>query len=558
MIKDENFVWLNENSYDFLRANEGYLRKNETVSDRVQQIANKAFKELYPNEDYYNKFLDYMQKGYISLSTPIWANFGREGTLSISCFGSLTSDSLDKIMFTTAETGMMSKYGGGTSTKLKLRHRGAPISKGGVSDGAVHFSKLFDKVVDTCKQSSVRRGAMAVYLDIDHADIKEFLSIKHENSDIQNLFSGVCVTNKWMQEMEQGDEDKREIWAEVLKSRQRVGMPYIFFTDNVNNNKPQIYKDLGLDIHSSNLCSEIMLSSSDSESFVCCLSSLNLETYDDWKYTDVVKVMIAFLDTVITDFIETACNIPFMERTVKFAKNQRSLGIGVLGYHSYLQKNMIPFESMEAKMFNAQVFSKIKKETYEESVRLGKELGYAAIYEGVDTSDMKRRNVTTMAIAPTSSSAFILGQTSQGIEPLRSNYYVRTMAKKKIVYKNPHLISLLKLKEKDTEEVWEEISNNFGSVKTLDFLNEDEKLVFRTFAEISQMEVIVQASQRQQYIDQGQSVNILVHPKTPIKEVNALMMYAYKNNIKSLYYQHSISAVQEFTNNFSNCVSCEA
>lgn len=558
MIKDSDFVWLNENSYDFLRANEGYLRDTETVSSRVRDIAKRAFKEIYPNQEYYDKFINYMQRGFISLSTPVWANYGREGTLSISCFGSFTSDSLDKIMFTSAETGMMSKYGGGTSTKLNLRHRGAPISKGGVSDGAVHFAKLFDKVVDTCKQSSVRRGAMAVYLDIDHADIKEFLSIKHESSDVQNLFSGVCVSNKWLQDMENGDEDKREVWAEVLKSRQRVGIPYIFFTDNVNENKPQIYKDLDLKIHSSNLCSEIMLSSTDEESFVCCLSSLNLETYDEWKDTDVAQVLTAFLDTVITDFTETASKINFMERTVKFALSQRALGIGVLGYHSYLQKNMIPFESLEAKMFNSRVFKKLQKDTYEESIRLGEELGHAPIFEASETSDKKRRNVTTMAVAPTSSSAFILGQTSQGIEPLRSNYYVRTMAKKKIVYKNPHLEKLLEEKGKNTEEVWDKISENFGSVRTLEFLTEAEKLVFRTFAEISQMEVIIQASQRQQFIDQGQSVNILVHPKTPIKEVNALMMYAYKNGIKSLYYQHSISAVQEFTNNFSTCVSCES
>lgn len=558
MIKDTDFVWLNSDSYDFLRANEGYLRNDETVASRVQDIANRAFKQIYPNKEYHSKFIEYMKKGFISLSTPVWANFGRKGTLSISCFGSLSTDSLDRIMFTSAETGMMSKYGGGTSTKLQLRHRGAPISKGGYSDGAVHFAKLYDTVVDTCKQSSVRRGAMAVYLDIDHPDIKEFLHIKHEGSDIQNLFSGVCVTNDWLSEMEAGDEEKREIWAEVLKSRQRVGIPYIFYTDNANDTKPQIYKDADLQIHASNLCSEVMLSATDDESFVCCLSSLNAEKFDEWKDTDVVKVMTAFLDTVITDFIKTASEIPFMERTVKFARSQRSLGIGLLGYHSYLQSKMIPFESLEAKLINAKIFKKLRADSYEESIRLGEELGYAPLFNTVETSDIKRRNVTTIAVAPTSSSAFILGQTSQGIEPLRSNYYVRTMAKKKIVYKNPYLEKLLEEKGKNTDEVWDIISNNFGSVQKLNFLKEEEKLVFRTFAEISQMEVIIQASQRQSFIDQGQSINILVHPKTPIKEVNALMMYAYKNGIKSLYYQHSISAVQEFTNNFSNCTSCEA
>lgn len=558
-VQDKDFVWLNNNSYDFLRVDESYIKDNETVASRVIRMAERAFVELYPNPEYYDLFIEFMTKGFVSLASPIWANYGREGQVAISCFGSYVGDSMESILFTGAEVGMMSKYGGGTSGKLDLRPRGAKISKGGKSEGAVHFSKLFDKIVDTCKQSSVRRGAMAVYLDIEHGDLDEFLTIKHEGSDIQNLFTGVCVGNDWLAQMEARDSDKMKTWAKVLQSRQRVGMPFVFFKDNVNEGKPQIYKDLGLEVVGSNLCAEIMLPASEKESFVCCISSLNAELYDEWKDTKVAKVLLAFLDTVLTDFIGVAKDIPFLDRAVNFAKRHRAVGIGVLGYHSYLQRNMIPFESMEAKMFNAEIFSHIKNETYEESIRLGEEFGFAPIFSEVETTDIKRRNTTTMAVAPTSSSSFILGQVSQGIEPLRSNYYIRTMAKKKIAYKNPYLEKLLESKGLNTKEIWDKISNSFGSVQKLDELTPDEKAVFKTFAEISQMEVAIQASQRQKFIDQGQSINFLIHPKTPTKDVNSLMMFAYKNGIKTLYYHHSISAVQEYANNIEEgCTTCQA
>lgn len=254
-MNDSEFVWLNEESEKFLRANESYLKSGETLSERVEQIANRAFREIYPNEEYREIFLEHMKKGHISLSTPVWANYGRKGLLSISCFGSMVEDTLDNILYTAAEVGMMSKYGGGTSAYIgKIRPRGSAISKGGTSDGSVHFAKIFNTVIDTCKQSSVRRGAMAVYTNIEHGDIKEFLRIKHEGSEIQNLYNGVCVGDKWLQDMIEGDDQKREIWAKVLQSRQRVGTPFIFFKDNVNNNKPQIYKDRELEIYSSNLC----------------------------------------------------------------------------------------------------------------------------------------------------------------------------------------------------------------------------------------------------------------------------------------------------------------
>lgn len=551
-LTNEDFVWFNQDSYDFLKA--GYLHPGVTLAERVEEIAHAAFRKYRPNEDRYHKFIDYMTKGYISLSSPIWANYALPRGLPISCNASTVPDTMDGILNTVAEVGMMTKNGSGTAVYLgNLRGRGSKISTGGESEGAVHFARMFDMVSDVCKQSSVRRGATAAYLDIDHPDIEEFLEIRHEGSPLQNLFTGVCVTNGWLEEMENGDVDKRKVWAKVLQSRQRVGMPYIFFTTNANINKPQAYKDLHKSLKMSQLCSEVILYTDDEESFACCLSSLNALYFDEWKHTDVVEVLTEFLDTVLMEYREKIENIPFMEKVVRGVDNGNDIGIGVLGYHSYMQKNMIAFESMEAKRFNAELFTHIDQKSLSESKRLAAWYGEPNYLKGKG-----ERFVCRTAVAPTSSSSFILGKVSQGIEPLRSNYYVRDMAKKKIDFKNPQLEALLESKGKNTEEVWDQIVSNFGSVRNLDFLTDKEKDVFKTFAEISQMEVLVQAAQRQQWIDQSQSLNLMIHPDTPVKDVNSLMMYAYKHGIKSLYYQHSINAAQKYLNNVTSCVSCES
>lgn len=551
-LTNEDFVWFNQDSYDYLKA--GYLRPGVTLAERVEEIAHTAFRKYRPNEDRYHKFIEYMTKGYISLSSPIWANYGVLRGLPISCNASTVPDTMEGILGTVSEVGMMTKNGSGTAVYLgNLRGRGSKISTGGESEGAVHFARMFDMVSDVCKQSSVRRGATAAYLDIDHPDIEEFLEIRHEGSPLQNLFTGVCVTNGWLEEMENGDVDKRKVWAKLLQSRQRVGMPYIFFTTNANMNKPQVYKDLHKSLKMSQLCSEVILYTDEEESFACCLSSLNALHFDEWRHTDVVEVLTEFLDTVLLEYKEKIVSVPFMDKVLRGVENGNDIGIGVLGYHSYLQSHMIPFESMEAKRFNAELFTTIDTKSLEESKRL------ASLYgEPNYLKDRGERFVCRTAVAPTSSSSFILGKVSQGIEPLRSNYYIRDMAKKKIDFKNPQLEALLESKGKNTDEVWDTIVNNFGSVQTLDFLTDKEKEVFKTFSEISQMEVLVQAAQRQQWIDQSQSLNLMIHPDTPVKEVNALMMYAYKHGIKTLYYQHSINAAQKYLNNVTSCASCES
>lgn len=543
--------WLNKKSRIFLEN--GYLSEGEVPEERIETMADTAVKYLNNKEGYKEKFLEYVEEGFFLFSSPEWANFGKKRGLPIACFGSYIEDNMESILDTSSEVGMMTKMGGGTSAYFgDLRPRGAAISTGGKSDGSVAFMRIFDTLVDTCKQSSVRRGAMACYLPIDHGDIKEFLKIKQEGHPIQHLFTGVCVEDDWMQSMINGDKEKREVWASVIKARSETGLPYIHFVGNANKDAPQVYKDKGKRIYASNLCNEIQLSSSPDESFVCCLASMNLLHYDKWKDTDAVEVLCYFLDAVLSEFIEKAQGVKHLERAVKFAENQRAIGLGATGYHSLLQSKMIPFESLEAQMLNAEVFETIHNQSLEASRKAAKEFGEPELLKGYG-----ERWTTRMAVAPNTSSAFILGQVSQSIEPFKSNYYVKDLAKFKATIKNEFLEKLLKEKGKDEKEVWDSILRNNGSVQQLDCLTQEEKDVFRTFAEISQREIITQAAQRQKYIDQGQSLNITIPPETTAKEINQLLIYAWESGIKGLYYQHSTNAAQAFYRKLNDCKSCE-
>ena len=561
LTTEKTFAWLNENSRKFLAA--GYLGEGITAEERIANIAKRA-EEILQMPGYAEKFYHYMSQGYYSLASPVWSNFGKERGLPISCFGSHIDDDIGNILYSQSEVGMMSKLGGGTSGYFgKIRHRGAEIKDNGQASGAVHLMKLFESMVDVVSQGSVRRGRFSPYLPIDHPDIMEFLEIGTEGNPIQELTHGVTVTNDWMQEMIDGDNDKRTVWAKVLQSRGEMGYPYIFFTDNANNNAADVYKDKKLPIYASNLCTEIMLPSDHRWSFVCVLSSINVLHYDKWKDTDAVETMIYFLDAVITEFLEKLeryKNSPnlddqqtflFMERAYNFSKDNRALGMGALGWHSLLQSKMFPFDSQEAYNLNSEVFKLIQKRSNVASKRLAEKFGEPELLKGYG-----RRNTTLNAIAPTTSSAFILGQVSQGIEPIWSNIYVKDIAKIKTTIKNPFLVKLLEDKGMNTPEVWKEIRDMDGSVQGLDFLSENEKEVFKTYPEIDQLSIIYQAANRQNYIDQGQSLNIIIHPDTPTKEVNKIHVTAWKLGLKSLYYQHSMNAAQKFKQK-KECESCE-
>ncbi|MCG7281790.1 ribonucleoside-diphosphate reductase subunit alpha [Chryseobacterium taklimakanense] len=543
--------WLNEESEQML--NRGYLLKGETVEGAIDRITTAAAKRLYKPE-LQPAFKEMIVKGWISFSSPVWANMGTQRGLPISCFNVHVPDNIEGITGKLGEVIMQTKIGGGTSGYFgELRNRGTAVTDNGKSSGAVSFMKLFDTAMDVVSQGGVRRGAFAAYLDIDHGDIEEFLSIKDIGSPIQNLFTGVCVPDYWMQDMIDGDTDKRKIWARVLESRQQKGLPYIFFTDNVNRNKPQVYKDLGLPVNASNLCSEIMLPSSKEESFICCLSSMNLELFDEWKDTNAVKLAIYFLDAVLSEFIEKTADNFYLQGARNFALRHRALGLGVLGYHSYLQKNMIPFESFQATQFNARAFKHIREEAEAASRELANIYGEPELLRGYGM-----RNTTLMAVAPTTSSSAILGQTSPGIEPFASNYYKAGLAKGNFMRKNKYLAKLLEEKGLDNEETWRTIMLNHGSVQHMEELTDEEKAVFKTFKEISPMEIVTQAAQRQQYIDQAQSLNLQIPSTMPVKDVNYVIIEAWKKGVKTLYYQRSSSVSKELMVNFVNCSSCEA
>ena len=558
---EKSFEWLNENSRKFLAA--GYLGETISAEERIAAIAQRA-EQILEMPGFADKFYHYMSEGFYSLASPVWSNFGKERGLPISCFGSHIDDDIGNILYSQSEVGMMSKLGGGTSGYFgKIRHRGAAIKNNGEASGAVHIMRLFESMVDVVSQGSVRRGRFSPYLPIDHPDIMEFLEIGTEGNPIQELTHGVTVTNDWMQEMIDGDDKKRTVWAKVLQSRGEMGYPYIFFTDNANNGAPDVYKDKNLPIYASNLCTEIMLPSNHDWSFVCVLSSINVLHYDKWKDTDAVETMIYFLDAVITEFLEkleTYKNSDdrddqqtflFMERAYNFSKENRALGMGVLGWHSLLQSKMLPFDSQSAYDLNSEVFKNIKEHSNKASKDLAEKFGEPELLKGYG-----RRNTTLNAVAPTTSSAFILGQVSQGIEPIWSNIYVKDIAKIKTTIKNPFLVKLLEEKGMDTPEVWRQIRDRDGSVQDLDFLSENEKEVFKTYSEIDQLAIIYQAANRQNHIDQGQSLNIIIHPDTSTKEINKIHVTAWKLGLKSLYYQHSMNAAQKFKQK-KECESCE-
>ena len=537
----KKYDWLNENSRTFLSR--GYI--TESPEQRIKDIANTAEKQL-KIEGFALKFEDYMARGFYSLSTPVWINYGKDKGLPISCYGSNVDDTLNSILNASREIGMMSKYGGGTSAYLgNIRERGAKISTGGTADGPVHYARLYDTTVDVCKQSEARRGACAVWLPVEHGDILEFLDIGTEGNPIQNLQYGITVTDAWLEEMKAGDSDKRKIWAKIIQKRNEFGFPYIMFKDNSNKNTP--YKELGLDITASNLCSEIQLPTDSFNSFVCCLGSINLLHWDEIKETDAIEVYTMFLNAVMDEFVIKSYKMPGMSRAHRFAEQHRAIGLGVLGYHSLFQSKLIAFESLQAKGLNYEIFKTLKEKSEVASKYLHDEKGYRSLREGF-------ANTTMVAIAPTKSSSFILGQVSMGIEPIKSNYFIKDLAKSKTIYKNPYLIQELEKYELNTPEVWEDILKKDGSVQHLDF---PTKEVFKSFIEISPKEIILQAAQRQQFIDQSQSLNLMIHPSVPAKDINQLYLYAHEEGIKTLYYQFSQSSAQSFSRNILECVSCE-
>lgn len=551
------YDWANDDVRKFMSR--GYLLDGETIEERVDDIADTFSGHLVSmglpvsNAVWQaDKLHDAISNGWVSLSSPVWANYGRKRGLPISCNGSYIPDSIEGMKLKDAEIAVMTKHGSGTSAYLgDIRPRGTPVSAGGYADGVSLPAGMHEATIGLISQGNVRRGNIADYYPIEGDDFWEFIGLREEGSPIQNISLGITVTDAFMNSVIKREPEPMKRWAAVLKKRFETGYPYVVFIDTVNKEKPECYKDMP--IYASNLCAEIALPSSIDESFVCCLSSVNLDRYDEWKDTDTVDVMIYFLDTVIQEYINKTEGMMFMEAPRRFTIRHRALGLGTLGYHSYLQRNSIAWESDDAWRFNKEVHKAIRERANKASEQLAEWFGEPEVCKGHG-----RRNTTLMAIAPTTSSSFILGQVSPSIEPLASNYFTKDLAKGAFTYRNPELEKVLDKYDRNDDETWMNILDRGGSVQHLDFLSHHEKEVFKTFSEIAPIQVITQAAIRQPYIDQSQSLNLMIHPDAPLKEVNELIILAWQIGVKSLYYQRGTNPAQEAVKNIMACSACEA
>lgn len=554
--------WCTEESLKTLEG--GYLLPEETPKRMYRRLASGAAKILNKPE-LEEKFFDLFWKNWLGPASPICSNFHTNRGLPISCFSSYVPDSVNKIMETQHELAMMSKYGGGVATHWNgVRGRGSVIGNdNGFSDGVVPFMKIQDSVTVGISQGGTRKGATAAYLPIDHPDIEEFLRIRRPQGDSNrqclNIHHGVCVDDNFINKIESGDKKARELWKEILKTRYETGEPYLFFTDSVSKQNPDIYKKHGLDVKGSNICTEIFLHTDENHSFVCCLSSMNLARWDEWKNTDAVQLSIWFLDAVMEEFIQKASKIPGFERSVRFAVKSRALGLGAMGWHSLLQQKNLPFDSFETYRFNNQIFKHIHDESEKASRDLAAEFGEPEWCKGFGV-----RNSHTCALAPTVSNAIISGNVSQSIEPWGSNAYARKTAKGTFIHKNRELMKILESLDKNTQEVWNSIVANNGSVQHLDFLTNELKEVYQTAREINQFVLVKLAEQRQRWIDQGQSLNLFFPSNVDPKYFHEVHWYAAKSGvIKSLYYCRTESVLKgdsgsrEYKRLITECNACE-
>jgi len=509
------------------KAQKSYLLPGETVLSRFRDMAKYAASYYPPvmQAGLEEKFYGLLEDGILAPSTPVWANFGRDSGLPISCFGNSPSDDLFSIFEAQTENAMLSKNGGGTSMYYgNLRSRGADFSGGGKSSGTVSWLELAKERVAKVSQGGIRRGAEAGYVEFYSTDLEEVLNWKRHNEDYH---LGINVRDADIEDLKNGNATAIKKWQLLLKTRMETGEPYLFFPDKANKLSP--FKD---EIVASNLCSEIAIPSNDLETFVCCLSSLNALHYDKWLARDAVRLGTYFLMGVMQSFIKRVKGKKGFKKSLKCAVNHRPLGLGVLGYHSYLQSQLIPFESLQASYINDAMFKLLQQESHLASEELVSYFGRA--------KGQKRASTVTMAIAPNTNSAFLCGEVSRGIEPFMANLTVQTQDKKTLVRRNLQLEEFLISKNLNTPEIWQKITEAQGSVLGLTELTDEEKAVFKTAYEIDQTTLLRHANQRARYIDQSQSLNLFLTSEHTPQEVHDLHKYALSSPfIKGLYYCRS-------------------
>jgi len=527
----------------------GYLFNGETPRDAYMRVATTVAKRLYKPEKA-QTFFEYIWNGWLCLASPVLSNTGLDRGLPISCFGIDVADSIQDIGQKNLEMMLLAKHGGGVGIGINMiRPAGAKITGNGTSDGVVPFCKIYDSTILATNQGSVRRGAASVNINIDHPDFEEWLEIREPKGDVNrqslNLHQCAVVGDKFMRRLEQGDKDARKRWGKLLQKRKATGEPYILFKGNTNKNNPDAYKDNALKVHMTNICSEITLHTDENHSFVCCLSSLNLTKYEEWKNTNIIYDAIWFLDGVLEEFIQNAKYRKGFENSIRSAEKGRALGLGVLGWHTYLQQNGIPFEGLQAQFETRRIFSQIKIESERASRALAEVYGEPLWCRGTGM-----RNTHLRAIAPTVSNSKLAGNVSPGIEPWAANVFTEQTAKGTFIRKNPTLVKVLRKYKLNTEKIWSQILEDGGSIqgiKELDGIEINEspvKEIFKTFKEINQLELIRQAGIRQQYVDQSVSLNLAFPSEATPKWLNKVHMDAWKQGVKTLYYMRTESVLR--------------
>ena len=537
----------------------GYLLPGETPKKAYRRVAQAAAMRLN-RPDLENKFFKIIWNGWLGLASPVLSNMGTDRGLPISCFGIDTPDSIRGIGLTNAELMKLTSVGGGVGISLsRIRPRGTEIKGNGKSEGVVPWAKIYDSTIIATNQGNVRRGASSVNLDINHRDIDEFLEIRRPKGDPNrqclNLHQCVVVDDAFMKKIESRDPLALERWTKILKARMETGEPYIMFKDNVNKNNPISYLMNNLNVSMTNICTEITLHTDEEHSFICCLSSLNLAKYDEWKDTDTVQMSIYFLDGVMQEFIEKTNGKDSMVRTNNHAKKGRALGLGVMGWHTFLQQKELPFNSIASTAHTHNIFSKIRNEAEEASRQLAQEYGEPLWCRGTGM-----RNTHLLAIAPTVSNSVITGGISAGIEPVPANIYTFNGAKGTFIRKNKVLEALLESRGENKDQWWDQILQDDGSVQNLpdSVLSKDEKELFLTFPEINQLELVRQAAIRQRYLDQTQSLNLSFSPEDSPRWINQVHIESWKLGIKTLYYLRTDSVIKgDLGSRQSDCTSCE-
>lgn len=579
-------VWANTEVY-VKTVSKGYLLTGETPKDAYWRVSTTIAKRLGKPE-MASKFFDYMWKGWLNLATPVFSNTGTERGLPISCFGIDVGDSIYEIGNKNLEMMLLAKHGGGVGIGVNMiRPAGAKITQNGTSDGVVPFCKIYDSSVLATNQGSVRRGAASVNIDIEHADFWEWIEIREPKGDVNrqcmNLHQCVVISDDFMNRLEQGDKEARRRWTAVLRKRKSTGEPYIMYKGNVNRQNPEAYKKNGLKVYMTNICSEITLHTDENHSFVCCLSSLNLAKYDEWKDTDLIYTATWFLDGVLEEFIQRAKYMRGFENAIRSAEKGRALGLGVLGWHTYLQERNIPFDSLTAQFETRKIFSQLKIESERASRDLAREFG-----EPLWCAGTGMRNTHLRAIAPTVSNSKLSGNVSAGIEPWAANVFTEQTAKGTFIRKNPVLERVLDKIGYNTKETWDQILADGGSVQGLACMDNfkvklGEKLspitiskfsklpeveqsnyislkeVFFTFKEINQLELVRQAGIRQQYIDQAVSLNLAFPTEVEPKFINQVHLEAYEAGVKTLYYMRTESVLRGdiAARAMTDCLACD-